>query len=133
MKRVCVEEMVSDRQNGALDHRARFIRELLQKWCDTELKWVTYERCNGPNLWGQVARHVNGYLGVLWLTGILRTNHLSEAFCVTCDRTTMTEVNIREGLVICHVTIALENRSESFFYRIFIPVQTCSENPLAVA
>jgi len=105
---------------------------LIKNWCDTELQWVAHEFHNAPRLWGQVARHVRGYLGVLWVTGALRGERPPEAFRVTCDQTTMTQTDIREGHVVCQVGIAPVKPSEFVFYRIRIRLQPLRK-PLAVA
>jgi hypothetical protein len=95
-------------------------KALLEQWCDYELRWVACDNHNAPALWGQVSRHIRGYLGVLWLCGELRGKKPSEAFVVTCDQTTMTPADIHDGKVICQIGIAPVTPSEFVFYRICI-------------
>jgi phage tail sheath protein FI len=101
-------------------------RTLLERWCAHELQWAAYGTHNAPPLWGQVSRHVRGYLGVLWVSGALRGERPREAFVVKCDQTTMTQADIREGKLICQIGVAPVTPSEFVFYRICIrlnPVQ----------
>jgi phage tail sheath protein FI len=95
-------------------------RDLIKNWCATELQWVASEPHNAPLLWGQVSRHVRGYLGVLWVTKALRGERPREAFVVKCDQTTMTHADIREGHLICQVDVAPVKPSEFVHYRIRI-------------
>lgn len=131
MEQVTIEQL-DPAKLGVLGPRASTIRDLIQNWCNTELKWATYESHNGPRLWGQVARHLNGYLGVLWVTGILRADRPRDAFRVTCDQTSMTKAEIQEGNVICQVGVTSGKGSGFIFYRIRIRLQTLREQ-LAVA
>lgn len=116
---VSVEEVGSARQPG-LGLCPRVTRTALQAWCATELQWVAHEPHHAPSLWGQVSRHVRGYLGVLWVLGALRGERPREAFVVKCDQTTMTQADIREGKLICQIGVASVTPSEFVFYRICI-------------
>ena len=92
---------------------------LLEAWCAHELQWVVYER-NTPLVWAQVAQHLRGYLNTLWASEALQGDKASEAFVVTCDRSTMTHEDIHHGRVICLVGVALVTPGEFTFYRIHI-------------
>jgi len=79
---------------------------LLETWCTHELQWVVSER-NTPPVWAQVVRHLRGYLGCLWVSEALQGEKAREAFFVTCDPSTMTPEDIRNGHLICLVGVAL--------------------------
>src|SRR5262249_12067702 len=89
-------------------------------WCMTQLLWVTFETANVPTLWEQVTRHIRGYLMALWATGMLQGNTTKESFIVKCDQTTMTQAEMRDGHLICHVGMAPVKPSEFIFYSIRI-------------
>jgi phage tail sheath protein FI len=116
---VSVEEVDSARQAGP-GLCPRVTRTALQAWCATELQWVAHEPHNAPSLWGQVSRHVRGYLGVLWVSGALRGEKPREAFVVKCDQTTMTQADIRDGKLICEIGVAPVTPSKFGLYRILI-------------
>ncbi|OGW49129.1 MAG: hypothetical protein A2V62_06465 [Nitrospirae bacterium RBG_19FT_COMBO_58_9] len=92
---------------------------LLETWCTHELQWVVYER-NFPSVWAQVIGHLRGYLGCLWVSEALQGNKASEAFSVSCDQSTMTPDDIRNGHLICLVGVALVRPGDFTFYRIHI-------------
>jgi len=107
-------------------------RNLFKNWCCTELQWVAHEPSNSPRLWGKVARHVQEYLGVLWVTGALPGECPREAYRVTCDQTTMTAGEIDTGHVVCQVGLATDRPSGFTYYRIRIRLQPL-DKPLAAA
>ena len=92
---------------------------LLETWCTHELQWVVDER-NTPPIWAQVVRHLRGYLGSLWVSEALQGDKAWGAFFVTCDQSTMTPENIRNGHLICLVGVALVTPEEFTLYRIHI-------------
>ena len=119
---VSIEEILSARQAGP-NLCTSVTRDLIETWCATELQWVAKETHNAPRLWGQVTRHLHGYLGVLWVLGSLQGKRPTDAFRVTCDQTTMTQADIRDGQVICQIRIAPLKPSEFIYYRIRIRLQ----------
>ena len=92
---------------------------LLETWCAHELQWVVYER-NTPHVWAQVAQHLRGYLGTLWVSEALQGDKAREAFVVTCDQSTMTPEDILHGRVICLVGVAPVTPGEFTYYRIHL-------------
>lgn len=92
---------------------------LLETWCAHELQWVVYAR-NTPSVWTQVIGHLRGYLGCLWVSEALQGDKASEAFSVTCDQSTMTSDDIRNGHLICLIGVALVTPGDFTFYRIHI-------------
>ncbi len=103
----CITLEEVDSENPATEGISTALtRELIETWCVTQLQWVAYEIDNAPALWEQVDRHIRGYLCALWASGMLRGNSTKEAFLVKCDRTTMTQTDIRDGNLICEVRVA---------------------------
>ena len=93
--------------------------DLLETWCTHELQWVVYEP-NTPPVWAQVIGHLRGYLGCLWVSEALQGDNAREAFFVTCDQSTMTPEDIRDGHLICLVGVALVTPGEFTLHRIHI-------------
>ena len=117
--RECITLEEVDSENPATEGISTALtRELIETWCVTQLQWVAYESDNVPALWEQVDRHIRGYLCALWASGMLRGNSTKEAFLVKCDRTTMTQTDIRDGNLICEVRVAPVRPSEFVQYRI---------------
>ena len=58
--------------------------------------WARY-----PSHLGQVAQHLRGYLRTLWASEALQEDKVREAFFVTCDKSTVTPEDIRDGHLIC--------------------------------
>jgi len=93
--------------------------DLLETWCTHELQWVVYAP-NTPPVWAQVIGHLRGYLGCLWVSEALQGDNAREAFFVTCDQSTMTPEDIRDGHLICLVGVALVTPGEFTLHRIHI-------------
>ena len=115
---VLVEEIDSDRRTVS-SIRTGVTSVLLETWCTHELQWVVSER-NTPPVWAQVVRHLRGYLGCLWVSEALQGDNAREAFFVTCDQSTMTPEDIRDGHLICLVGVALVTPGEFTLHRIHI-------------
>lgn len=114
---VAIEEISSGVQSAS-GINVSIIRELIETWCETQLQWVECEASNTPPLWDKVVHNIRGYLLTLWAAGMLRGSTSNEAFVVTCDRTTMTQADIREGNLICQLRIAPVKTLEFVQYRI---------------
>ena len=78
-----------------------FVEESL----DEGLQWVVFEP-NAEPLWALVTQTITAFLTTLWRNGQLAGTTPDEAFFVTCDRTTMSEDDLRSGRLICVVGIA---------------------------
>lgn len=121
----CITLEEVDSENPATEGISTALtRELIETWCVTQLQWVAYEIDNAPALWEQVDRHIRGYLCALWASGMLRGNSTKEAFLVKCDRTTMTQTDIRDGNLICEVRVAPVRPSEFVQYRIRVRLKS---------
>ena len=96
----------------AIDERLRqvnmtrlgaFIRQRLSR----DLRWVTFER-NASALWHRIELQAGELLTQLWEDGVLTGAQVSEAFFIRCNRTTMTEDDVRNGRVVVQIGLALE-------------------------
>jgi len=103
-----VEEIDSGRQPvGPVTTGAT--RALLETWCVHELDWVIVEP-HVPGLWEQVVGRLRGYLGNLWVSGVLQGEKAKQAFFVICGRSTMNAEDILHGHLICLVGLAPSSR-----------------------
>ena len=93
-------------------------RELLESWCHTGLQWAQYEPANTPLLWKHIRNDVSAHLSLLWASGFLQGATRKEGFFVTCDRTTMTQTDRENGLLICEVGVAPVEPAEFVIFRI---------------
>lgn len=55
-------------------------------------------------------------LPALWATGMLRGHRTKEILVAKCNQTTMTQADIRDGLLSCHVSLVPVNLSEFVYY-----------------
>lgn len=81
------------------------------------LQWVVFE----PNVdatWARVRRAISSFLTVVWRNGGLEGLTVEEAYFVKCDRTTMTQTDIDNGRLICHVGVAPVKPAEFVIIRI---------------
>jgi phage tail sheath protein FI len=61
---------------------------------------------NGERLWSLLRQLVTAFLYRLWQQGALLGSSAEEAFFVRCDRTTMTQADIDDGLVLLEIGFA---------------------------
>ena len=64
-----------------------------------------------------VRRSISNFLDSVWRSGALMGTHPEEAFFVRCDRTTMTQDDIDNGRLICHIGIAPVKPAEFVIFR----------------
>lgn len=81
------------------------------------LQWVVFEPNYEPT-WARVVRTISNFLTVVWRNGALEGTVVEEAFFVKCDRTTMTQTDIDNGRLICHVGVAPVKPAEFVIIRI---------------
>ena len=60
---------------------------------------------NGPALWAQITRRINGVLQSLYEVGALRGQQAQDAYFVRCDRSTMSQQDIDNGRIIVALQI----------------------------
>jgi phage tail sheath protein FI len=84
---------------------------------DEGTQWVVFEPNHEPT-WAKVRRNITNFLITVWRSGALMGATLEEAFFVKCDRTTMTQDDIDNGRLICHIGIAPIKPAEFVIFRI---------------
>jgi phage tail sheath protein FI len=84
---------------------------------DRGLQWVVFEP-NAEPLWARVRRTIANFLTVVWRNGALEGTRVEEAYFVKCDRTTMTQLDIDSGRLICVIGIAPVKPAEFVIIRI---------------
>jgi hypothetical protein len=80
-------------------------------------QWVVFEPNDEP-LWARVRATIRNFLRTQWRAGALQGTTEEEAFFVRCDRTTMTQTDIDNGLLICELGIAPVKPAEFVVFRI---------------
>jgi uncharacterized protein len=80
-------------------------------------EWVVSEP-NDEALWTSVKKAVRTFLTMQWRAGTLKGRTPEEAFCVGCDRTTMTQQDLDDGRLICVVGVATVRPAEFAIFRI---------------
>jgi uncharacterized protein len=81
-------------------------------------QWVVFEP-NDDRLWARVKDTVRLFLRSQWRAGALLGQTEDEAFFITCDRTTMTQDDILNGRLICHIGVAPVRPAEFVIFRLF--------------
>ena len=84
---------------------------------DEGTQWVVFEPNDEP-LWARVRQTIENFLTTVWRSGALEGAKPNEAFFVKCDRTTMTQDDIDNGRLICHIGIAPVKPAEFVIFRI---------------
>lgn len=81
------------------------------------LLWVVFEP-HGEALWARVGDAARQFLRTQWRNGALQGRTEAEAFFVHCDRTTMTQVDVDSGRLICEIGLAPVRPAEFVIIRI---------------
>jgi uncharacterized protein len=89
----------------------------IEKSIERATQWVVFE-INDEPLWARVRRTIGDFLGLLWMQGMLQGRTREEAYFVRCDRTTMTQLDIDNGRLICVIGIAPVKPAEFVIFRI---------------
>lgn len=92
---------------------ALFIEESLVRG----LGWAVFEP-NGEPLWAAIRQAVGDFLFPLYRQGAFEGGTPAEAFLVRCDRSTMSDADVREGVVHVLVGVALTRPAEFTFVRV---------------
>jgi uncharacterized protein len=77
----------------------------LEHSIDRGTQWTVFEP-NGEPLWATVREAISDFLLSEFRKGALAGEKAEEAFFVRCDRSTMTQNDLDEGLLICLVGVA---------------------------
>jgi phage tail sheath protein FI len=67
---------------------------------------------NGPPLWAAARSAMLGLLDQEWRAGRLVGLRQEQAFSARCDRTTMTQVDLAAGRLVCVVEVAVRRPAE---------------------
>ena len=73
---------------------------------------------NTEPTWTPIRTSITNFLRTVWRNGALMGTTQDEAFFVKCDRTTMTQDDIDNGRLICHIGIAPVKPAEFVIFRI---------------
>jgi uncharacterized protein len=93
--------------------RVMFIEQSLYEG----LQWVVFEP-KDEALWERVRQLLSNFLRTVWRHGSLMGRTSEEAFFVKCDRTTMTQDDIANGLLIAQIGVAPIRPAEFVILRI---------------
>lgn len=74
-------------------------------------------RNNGPRLWSELTSTIESFLDQRFANGELAGNSASEAFFVKIDATTNTADNIRQGILVGEIGLALLRPAEFIIFR----------------
>lgn len=89
----------------------------LEQSIDRGTQWVVFEP-NNERLWSNVRQSIEDFLFNEWKNGALLGDKPEQAFFVKCDRTTMTQNDLDNGMVICLVGVAPLRPAEFVIFRI---------------
>ena len=84
---------------------------------DAGTKWVVFEP-NGEPLWAKLRASIGNFLGGLWTSGAFVGNTPTQSFFVRCDRTTMTQADIDNGVVNIVIGVAPVQPAEFVIFTI---------------
>lgn len=89
----------------------------LEASLDRGTQWVVFEP-NTPETWTRVTDSISAFLNTQWRSGALFGRKAEDAYFVRCDETTMTEDDIQNGRLICHIGVAIVRPAEFVIFRI---------------
>ncbi|MGD8372173.1 MAG: phage tail sheath family protein [Syntrophobacterales bacterium] len=89
----------------------------LEESIEKGTQWVVFE-LNDEKLWAKVKETITKFLIGVWREGALMGTKPEEAFCVKCDRTTMTQDDIDKGRLVVFIGVAPIKPSEFMIFRI---------------
>jgi phage tail sheath protein FI len=89
----------------------------LKRSIDVGTQYVVFET-NGPDTWNNTQQIVSDFLYNEFVNGRLFGTTKAQAFFVRCDQTTMTQVEINSGMLVCLIGVALLRPAEFVIFRI---------------
>ena len=107
--------MSSDPEWRYVNVRRFFI--FLEHSIDKAMQWAVFEP-NNQRLWTNIRRTVADFLFGQWQSGALLGSKPDEAYFVTCDRTTMNQLDLDNGRLICLVGVSPTKPAEFVIFRI---------------
>jgi phage tail sheath protein FI len=84
---------------------------------ETGTQWAVFEN-NVPALWARVTDSIDSFLNNEYANGNLLGTSPSQAYFVRCDRTTMTQNDLDNGILVCLIGVALLKPAEFVVFRI---------------
>lgn len=91
--------------------------DYLERSIDRGTRWAVFEP-NGEALRARVRASIEAFLHDEWLRGGLRGDRPEKAYFVRCDTSTMTQLDIEAGRLICLVGVAPLKPAEFITFRI---------------
>jgi phage tail sheath protein FI len=89
----------------------------LEHSIDRGTQWTVFEP-NGEVLWAKVQRNIEDFLLNEWRSGALMGDKPERAFFVRCDRSTMTQIDLDNGQLVCLIGVAQVRPAEFVILRI---------------
>lgn len=89
----------------------------LERSIEKSTQWAVFEP-NGEALWGNIRSAVDDFLFNEWKNGRLLGGSPKAAYFVRCDRSTMTQNEIDNGIMVCLVGVAALKPAEFVVFRI---------------
>lgn len=89
----------------------------LERSIEKSTQWAVFEP-NGEALWGNIRSAVDDFLFNEWKNGRLLGGTPKAAYFVRCDRSTMTQNEIDNGIMVCLVGVAALKPAEFVVFRI---------------
>ncbi len=81
------------------------------------IQWVVFEP-NDANLWLGLQETISGFLSTMWRQGAFAGQRPQDAYFVKCDRTTMSQEEIDQGIVNILIGVAILTPAEFVLIRI---------------
>lgn len=89
----------------------------LEHSIDKGTQWAVFEN-NNEALWLNVRETLNSFLTREWRNGALLGSKPEQAFFVRCDRSTMSQLDLDTGRLICLIGVAVVKPAEFVIFRI---------------
>ncbi|HIJ89119.1 MAG TPA: phage tail sheath family protein [Desulfuromonadales bacterium] len=89
----------------------------LERSIETSTRWAVFEP-NGDTLWNNIRGSIEDFLFNEWHNGQLLGATAKEAYFTRCDRSTMTQNDLDNGLMICVVGVATIKPAEFIIFRV---------------
>jgi len=89
----------------------------LEKSIEKGTQWAVFEN-NGPRLWNNVSRTIDGFLFNEFANGRLFGTRAQEAYFVRCDQSTMTQNDLDNGRLVCLIGVSPLRPAEFVIFRI---------------
>ena len=89
----------------------------LERSIEIGTQWAVFEN-NGEQLWANVRRTAEDFLFNEWKENRIAGVSPEQAFFVRCDRSTMTQVDIDIGQLVCEIGVAAMKPEEFVIFRI---------------